>query len=274
MGFTYSQRWNPRTRSWQWKKTSSDGPTVLMDFGWWEITLREVLFSLFIIGLMTALGFWISSYVEKKAEDSVLKWRQAAQITDPDEFKHAMKTDVGHAFVEGDFKTLDPVTHPKLGGKHFSIFADWQEYTMHTRTVTVEDEDGKTHTEVETYWTWDTYKTERMHAKLVEFCGSKFSASAFSYDMVGNGYRTVDNGYNRRIEFAFKPTAFHATIATELHSGSVHGRPSLWQGRSISYVYEWATTTHACLVFWIIWVIVSIGVAVAFVRLDNWWLED
>ena len=61
------------------------------------------------------IGSLISGYIKSYAHNKHLVYKQAMQIrNNPDEFKWAMATDVGHAFVEGQLKSVGTVTHPKL----------------------------------------------------------------------------------------------------------------------------------------------------------------
>ena len=223
------------------------------------------------------VGLCISSYVEKCAADRVLKYRQPAQITVPSQFKHAMDTDVGWAFVEGKFRTLDPVSYEHLDGKHFMIHADYQKYTRHTRIehyTTGSGEHKHHHTRVVHYWTWDTYDTKKVRAKEVEFCGNKFSSYDFKYWHVPRDSKIYDNGYHKRIVFTYWPTTYDATICTELKEGKVKDWPQLHYQRKIPQVYEDMTTTHDTMYFWILYGIISLFLLAGFVYAENEWLED
>lgn len=239
------------------------------------VTLREVIFSILIIGILGSIGFYAASSIEKKVMDSQLAYRQAVQISDTNEFAHAMATDVGMALVEGDFKTLDPVSHEKCNGKWLKITADYQEYRMHVQHYTTTDSKGRTHHHTRTYWSWDTYDVKRIHARDVMFCGSKFCYEQFDYGVVGAAHRqTVGNGHNHRIVFSCLPAAFHATIASDLHGNEVHGKPLLLEGYDLAKAYEHYTTSHAVLIFWCCWSVGILLVCLVFYRYENEWLED
>ena len=53
---------------------------VLYDGIDFEITLREVMFSLLILGIFSFLGFIVHSWIDKKVDDSNLKYRQAVAL--------------------------------------------------------------------------------------------------------------------------------------------------------------------------------------------------
>lgn len=243
-----------------------------------EITLREAIFSVVIAAVFVLVGFLIAGHIGHYVNQRNLRYRQAAKIADTNELAVAMATDVGHAFVEGNFKALDTVTHDKIGGEWLRIHADYQRYTKHTRVVTytVTDEKGRTHTKrrTETYWTWDTYKTQTLHSERVEFMGARFPFAKFDYDPVSRHYKTVGNGYHLRIKFSCIAPAFHAAAFTTLAKGTVADGTPLHDGRTIDSLYESFTHSIDVPLFWWLWSLAG-GVAIfAFVAYDNDWLED
>ena len=148
---------------------------VLYDGIDFEITLREVMFSLLILGIFSFLGFIVHSWIDKKVDDSNLKYRQAVAIESPDEFRHAMNTDVGYAFVSGKLEAVTPVTNNLVKGKYLSIHVNHQKYQKHTRVVTYTTYDSKgrrrVHHRTETYWSWATKWTSTTNSPMVVFCG-------------------------------------------------------------------------------------------------------
>ena len=170
---------------------------VLFDGIDFEITLREVLFSLLIIGISSFIGFLVHSWIDKKVESSNLQYRQAVAIESQDEFRHAMDTDVGHAFVRGKVEAVTPVTNKLVKGKYLSIHVKHQKYQMHTRVVTYTTYDSKgrphTHHRTETYWSWDTVGTSTTNSPKVVFCGSEFPYGKFHYNC-GREEETIVGG--------------------------------------------------------------------------------
>ena len=51
------------------KRTAGGKPVVLLDFGDWRLTLREAVFSAFIAGILTAVGFFISGAIERHVHE-------------------------------------------------------------------------------------------------------------------------------------------------------------------------------------------------------------
>lgn len=243
-----------------------------------EVTAREVLFCFVIAAALLSIGFWISSAVQHSVNRRLLQYRQAAQIENDDTaFRLAMDTDLGNAFVEGEFRAVDTVAHEKLPGRWLYIDAEHQRYTKHTRLVTYTVSDGKgrirTRTRTETYWSWDSFKNERMHSKKVKFCHAVFPYGKFQY-LRASDYKTVSTGLNLRICFTMMPTNFHAACYTRLADGTVSDRTPLFKDWTVPQLYENFTTSHAVLVFWILWGIFVAIVLVAFVLHENDWLDD
>lgn len=243
-----------------------------------EITVREVIFSVTIASVLFLIGFLASSAIEHNVNQRNLEYRQAAQIANTNEFALALKTDVGNAFVEGDFFAVDVVRHPKLRGEWASIRADHQKYTRHTRTVhyTVRDSEGRSHTRTRTehYWTWDTYKVNSWRSKTVNFCGMDFAFDKFEYPWRCK-YRTiVSDGWHRRIVFDCIPAQFHASAYTKLAGGTISNKTALNRDVPIPALYENYTRSCAVTIFWWIWGILMVAAVIAFVAIDNRWLED
>lgn len=238
-----------------------------------EITSREVIFSLFLIGIMTVVGFLISNKIEQHVNDSITKYRESAQISTSNEFQHAVRTDIGNAFVHGYFETVDTVKHQKLKGDWLYLYARYQEYRMHTEYYTTTDSKGRVHHHIRHYWSWDTYDTEERHAKHVIFSGKKFSYGTFSYSYIRYSEYVIDNGYHKRIVFYVRPKEFFCTFYGNLSKNTVNGTPALTH-MSIKEYYEDCTTSHIYCIFWVLWIILTIIVMVIFYRIDNEWLEN
>ena len=254
-------------------------PIVLVDFGSWELTLREAIFAFLIVGAMTVVGFFIANEIEQHVHANQLMYRQAAQIdNNVDEFKLALSTDVGHAFVEGDLEAVDKVKHEKLHGEWLAIDASYEKYTMHTRTVhyTVTDSKGRSHsrTRTETYWSWDRYDRIRMKSKHVDFSGAKFPTSKFDFGGCSHKEATVSIGWHKRIVFHVVPAKMHGTVFTKVMDGTISDATLFWKGHSLKTVYEDYVTSHAVCIFWAIWIGFTIGIVVLFFYGENYWLED
>lgn len=244
-----------------------------------KVTPREVIFSVLIIGILYSIGFLISSAIQKGVDERNLKYRQAIQIKDSgDELRQASETDIGDAFVEGDFKTIDPVTWEGLKGEHLEIRRDKEKYTMHTRTKTYTVTDGKgrphTRTRIVTYWTWDLVKRDSKKAKEISFCGNVYPTDTFSYDYIDSGCHIKDTGYHTRDVFHYLPKDFRGAIYCSLKDNKINGKPEVRRGRTIDSLYKEYTTSHAVTIFWWFWGFLIVCAVVLFVIIDNRWLED
>lgn len=249
-----------------------------MTIGHIEVTLREAIFSVTIASGLFAIGFLASSHIEHSVNQRNLEYRQAAQIDgNTNEFALAMRTDIGNAFVSGEFRALDPVAHDKLKGKWAFIRADYQKYTMHTRTVhyTTRTANGQVchHTRTEHYWTWDTYDVKTTHARRVNYCGVDFDFNKFIISHGCYAYKTVDDGFHRRIKFDLVPSQFAATAYTRLADGTVANGTMLHKDETIAGLYKSCTDSCAVVVFWVFWSLLMIVAVIGFIAIDNHWLE-
>lgn len=252
---------------------------VLIDFGTWELTLREAIFAFLIVGAMTVVGFFIASEIEHHVHTKQLMYRQAAQIdNNADEFKLALDTDVGHTFVEGDLEAVDKVKHEKLHGEWLAIDASYEKYTMHTRVVhyTVTDSKGRSHsrTRTETYWSWDRYDHKQMKSKHVDFSGARFLASKFDLGGCSHKEATVSIGWHKRIVFYVVPAKMHGTVFTKIIDSTISDATPFWKDRNLKTAYEDCTTSYAVSIFWSIWSVFTAIVVVLFFYGENYWLED
>ena len=258
-------------------RKKSKSPIILFETIDWSVTLREVLFSIFLFGVLLLIGSLISVYIKSYTHNKHLVYKQAMQIrNNPDEFKWAMATDVGHVFVEGQLKSVGTVTHPKLNISVAEYSAVYQHYNMHTRPVTrtITDSKGRTHTytTIETYWSWDTYKRKHENVTNVVFSGVEFGYKKFILD---NYYKckTVDNGYHDRIVFNYIPSELHGSFFGEIKHKTLSGRIKLLDV-SLDNLYEYYTSSCLNVIFWILWSIISIALIILFYIIENNWLED
>lgn len=260
-------------------KTTGSKPIVLLDFGDWQLTLRELLFSMLIAGVMAVVGYFTASVIEQNVHAKQLEYRQAAQIENSeDEFKLALETDIGNVFVEADLKAVDKVKHEKLRGEWLAIDATYEKYTKHTRVVhyTVTDSKGRAHhrTRTETYWTWDRYDSKHLKAKQVDFSGVIFPTAKFDLSWCSRHEDTVSIGWHKRIVFDTIPAKMHGTVFTKLADKTVSDSTPFWKDQDLKTAYEESVASYAVMIFWTIWIAVTIGLLITFFVIENDWLED
>ena len=191
-----------------------------------EIKKREVLFSAIIVLVMIAVGFLISGAITEHMQREAEKYTTAVRIEDATQFTYGMKTDFGNALVYGELQAKEPVTDPALEGEYLTIRKVREEYTMHTRTVTYTDSNGKTRTKKETYWTWDYAGSWDQGSEMVMFLGCEFKTERLHLPE-GDSIRTKDGStylYERtyiRYYFTGLPSPFDATIHADLREGGI-----------------------------------------------------
>lgn len=226
---------------------------------------------------MTLFGFLISGYIEKSASDKQLKYRQSMELNTDGEFGYAMRTDIGNAFAEGRFETMDPVSYDNLNGKHLSIHVKYQHYTHHTRLVTYTVRVGKSHqtrTRIQHYWSWDTVRTDSRSAKRVIYCGSEFDKDKFSYGCVSKRSHIHKMGSKDRMVFEYYPEKFNASVFAFFGNGTITDETTLHEGMSINELRKCLTESYYVALFWTLWIFFMILVVIGFVVLENNWLED
>ena len=270
MGVVYTR--NPHCRNYFGNYGSESAPETSP-----TATIREVVFSLFIVGVLVFVGFLIANAIEKSVQANILKYRQAVQIqNNPEQFAYAMKTDVGNALVEGDFKTIDPISMEHLDGEYLFIEKEVQEYRRHTRTVHYTDSKGRSRTRTEHYWRWDTVDSESNIAKKIDFSGKEFHTETFRYDLIHRNETMFKCSWlsNTRYIFYTIPKNFHGTVFGELKENHLYGRPKVLPNTNIAQAYEYYTSSWAGGILWAFWSIWLVAVVIGFYYIENSWLEE
>ena len=253
-------------------------PIVLIDGDGWELTLRELVFSILILGVMFFIGFLISDFIEQKINDNNLKYNQAVALQSNSEFKHAMDTDVGFIFANGTLTADKPVRNKHLDGEWLQVEVQHQRYQMHTRRVpyTVTDGKGRTHTRyrTETYWSWDTVGGESEHSPTVTYCGIQFPYHKFYYGDVPTQTSKHSTGWHKRDVVQVTPMTFNATVFANAKGGDLTGEQIQISLRSMEDYRRELTKSPDLVVFWIIWGLFMGGALAMFYYGVNDWLED
>ena len=111
--------------------------TIIYSGSGWDLSVRELMFSVVIILVMLTGGFFISEKIASHNDEQNQEYYQAMQIDGNAElFRYGMRTDVGNAFVKGNLVAVDPVTDPGIGGVPAAyIKVEEQHYNRHTRQV-------------------------------------------------------------------------------------------------------------------------------------------
>ena len=236
-----------------------------------EITKREVIFSVVIVSFLTIIGFMISNKIYKKQQDKNLRYTTAIQIdNNPDQFNYAIDTEIGNVLAYGTVKTIEPVSTSIVGNSMY-IKRDLEKYTMHTRTVhyTV---NGKSHTRIEHYWTWDHQKTDNFYANETSFLNRDFNTH-FWVNLISTEYIGTEScGYHLRYSYSRIPIEVTGTLYTNIFDGK-YNDSEFKRNTTIHTAVDEFSIGWYLPVFWTIWIIITIVCVIGFYYIDNNWLE-
>lgn len=240
-----------------------------------EIKKREIIFSVTIVAFMLIIGFSISGKIRQSLIESYQKYDTAVKINDKEQFQYGMSTHIGNAFVYGDLKAIDYVNFQEVGGEYSYIKKEEQKYTRHSRTVTktYRDSNGntRTKTEIEYYWTWDTIRTEKKHSNKIAFLGVEFDYAKIPFPPAKQ-IKILKTGYHRRNVYYATGTEFQGTIFTTLKEDTI-GETSFYNNQTIDETIEDLEKGYEIVIFWVVWLVLTVAVVIGFYYLENRWLD-
>lgn len=245
------------------------------DFGDFEITFREILASISIIAVMLTIGFLISEKISQRYVDSNEIYNKALKIeNDEDVFQHGMDTNIGNAFIHGELKAIDTVTFSEIDREYMYVKKVEEHYNLHTRTYTTTDGKGHTHVHTQTYWSWDYAGKETKKCKELSFCGVKFKSEKINIPRASY-IQTIKKSSHVRFKYYGVETKYTGTIFAELKDGTIPDDSCFYENKSIDETVDELVSNGkvAQIIFWVIWIILIIGVIFGFYYLDNKWLE-
>lgn len=243
---------------------------------YYNVTKREVLFSIVIICVMLLIGLVIHGNINDSLMAQYQEYNTALQIEDDkDLFTYGMRTNIGNAFVYGELKAIDTVTYPEIGGEYSYVEKIKERYTRHTRTVTktkVVNGKTKTYTETEVYWTWDKVDSWDKHCEKISFLDVEFDYGMI--DFPSPSYITTQKESSKiRYVYYGTGTNYVGTLYTELKDNTIHNS-DFYADMNIAETIEWLESGCELVVFWIAWILLTGGCVFGFCYLDNKWLED
>lgn len=247
-----------------------------------EITKREIIASISIVAIMMLIGVLISGKISEHQMDKNEIYNKAVKIDSTDLFQYGMDTNVGNAFVYGNLEAVDTVTYPEIGGEYIYVKKVEQRYERHERTVTKEDSEGNTYTEIEEYYTWDTENTESLHANEIKFCGIKFPYNKIdlpsdSHIKTLKGDRVWSWKSGERVKVRFKyygiSTKFTGTIFTDLRDNTITDNTNFHKDMNIEETVDYLQSSGGQIIFWIFWIMLICACVFGFYYIDNRWLE-
>lgn len=238
-----------------------------------EITKREVLFSIIIIAVMTLIGFVIHGKISDDLMNEYQKYNTALHIDNNSEmFSYGMRTDIGNSFIYGDLKAVDTVTYPEINGEYMYIEKVEEHYNMHTKTYTTSNK-GKVQTHTRTYWSWDYVGSENKKCKEISFCGLVFNSNKIK--LPNTDYiDTIKTSSHVRYKYYGIKTKYTGTIYTVLSNNTISNDTPFYNGLNIDETINYLESSVELIIFWIIWIIITIVIVIVFCYLDNRWLED
>ena len=224
---------------------------------------------------MLMIGFAISEKMRQNLLEDYQIYDTAAQVDDKELFEYGMETNVGFAFVYGELKTLDPVSYPEVLGEYSYIKKEEQKYRKHYRYVnkTYRGSNGKKRTrkKKEEYWTWDTMRTDSKTATRISFLDVEFAYEKIPFPS-SHQIEIVKTGYHKRNVYYGTDTDFQGTIFTSLKENTINDT-KFYKNQTISETIEGLESGAEIVIFWILWILLTIGLVIGFYYFDNKWLN-
>ena len=250
--------------------------TVIYDGGTFEITARELLFSVIIVILMLTAGFFIGEKIASAADERNQEYEQAAKIDgDKELFEYGMRTDIGNAFVSGTLKAVDPVSLSEIDGEYAYIRKVKEKYTRHERTVTDYDEDGNvTGHHTETYYTWDSAGHEEFACTHITFLDNEFDYGVIPFP--GSRHlTTIKESSKVRYQYYVCDMEYAGTIYAKLADKTISDVTFIEnKGVNDAVEYMCNSSVVGVVAFWIFWIVLICAAVYGFCYLDNRWVED
>lgn len=244
-----------------------------MRFGNFEITLRETIIAILILGVTTTIGFFVSDSIYSNATEENEKYFKATKVDNDEEmFNYLIDTEAGKMLSYGKIEVVDPVESKDLKGKFLSIVRETERYTQHTRQVSYKCGNSTCH-RTETYWTWDHVNTDTHKAKEFKFLGEKFKTSIVKLE--NNSYNdTVSAGYHLRYKYYTTPYKFEGLMYSEAKDKTIKNN-EFYHKKAIKEFIDNKKdeADNYVIVFWIFWTIFGIVLGFGYTLLENKFLN-
>lgn len=240
-----------------------------------QITKREILFSTIIVCVMIGLGVWISNPILKSASESALKTVSSVTVNDAEKFGYIKRTNAGDFLAEGTMYTMNPVSLPELDGTYMKIEKVKEKYTMHVQHYTTTDGKGHTQHHTRTYWSWDVVGRKNFVADSVLFLGQFFKLKAIDYGIPCEYKETQKESSHIRYKYYVHPKDAKGVMTGTCDDKS-YKEMAFTRGTTIDKEIERADKrlNSAPIIFWVLWIILTLGLVALFYYFENNWLED
>lgn len=270
-------------------------------FNSFEITFKEILFSLIILCLALCLGIILNNKIDEHFTIKEEKYNKALKINnDNEQFVYAINTNVGNLINYGKFEVVSPIKDDWLINSYTAYKKITERYTMHTRTeCSGSGNDRECHTE--TYYTWDEININTQFASELYFSSVIFSTSHFtnyqwqnlniSSSTIKSGVGYLKNNYiykeNRifgfsvgdlRYYYEIVPSKFYGTtfgVAINNTYISENNNQISISNKSLDEFIKSNKSSKTIwkILFWILYVIIVGLVLIGFYYYENDWLE-
>lgn len=239
-----------------------------------EITKREIIASITIIGFMLIVGMILSDWILDSIKDTNEVYNKAIHIENKDIFEYSMSTNVGNAFVYGDMIALNPVSYDDIEGEYMYIKRIKERYTRHERQVAYScGKDNKsTCYRTEVYWTWDEVDREYKSTDTVTFLDVEFDFDQFTKPSTDH-IATVKKSSHVRYKYYVTPNKLTGSIFADLRDNNIGSKVNFYSNKTTLQAYETVIQGYGLVYgFWIAWIVLTVGVVYGFYYLDNDWL--
>ena len=244
--------------------------------GEFQITKRELVFSIAIIAVMLLIGLVIHGNINDTLMLEYQEYNTALQIQEnKDMFVYAMETDIGNSFVYGDLKAVDTVTYPELDDDYSYIKKVKERYTKHTRWVTkTKTVNGKkkTYQEKEEYWTWDEIDRWSQHCNKITFLNVEFDYGLIEFPSA-NYITTIKESSKIRYVYYGTETEYTGTLYAVLKDDTISDT-HFYNNSNIEETIKSLESGAELIIFWVIWIPLIALAVFGFYVIDNKWLED
>ena len=244
--------------------------------GEFQITKRELVFSIAIIAVMLLIGLVIHGNINDALMLEYQEYNTALQIQEnKDMFLYGMETDIGNAFVYGDLKAVDTVTYPELDDDYSYIKKVKERHTKHTRWVTkTKTVNGKTKTyrEKEVYWTWDEIDRWSQHSNKITFLDVEFDYEVIDFPSASY-IKTIKESSRIRYVYYGTGTEYTGTLYAVLKDNTISDT-HFYNNNNIEETIKSLESGAELIIFWVIWIPLIALAVFGFYVIDNKWLED